>query len=299
MNSKKRMQEGSLSLLALILACCIIGCSLADEPEARLLTEVIEPCYPIRGSDVDPCGDRPSEKGASLAGGSGYGPAFSIEEILMGSGMVDAAAHLALRGTVIPSSSRCKLYPVEFFSIFDIDTNEDVDQILLCHVNLRVNEYLIGAGESQLNVIVATAPFPKSFTETSPEAVPEAVRRLTANAAEIFEGRELVMFIAPSSLVAVEGWMSTFKQALLRNPEGEIVIYEPYSDPPTLMRVSEFKTVLQEAHNSRLVKTAGRISEREGFPALVTHTTELTEYFTSLQAYDHPVVTPAPPPPVE
>ena len=124
-----------------------------DPGPVRLLTEPIPPCVPLEGLDHDPCGPGvpPGLGLAALSVPISWDPP-TIEEILEGL-VPEWVTHIVVRATVRPGTTRCDGYlydPFDYISTLSYSKT----RAYKCFVDVRVNEYIVGAGPTELTVSV-------------------------------------------------------------------------------------------------------------------------------------------------
>ena len=161
-------------------------------------------------------------------------------------------------------------------------------RLLTCFIDVRVNDYLIGKGPPILSIAAYTFPFMNVGEDTFDYAavhVPEA--------AKAYEGREGVLFLAPSSTTVVEALRMTEFWDVLRTGDA-VTVVAPYreaiersyrekfteEDLALLKRpLSEFETVIREGAVARVAETGGRIAVGDDLPMLITDANLLRPYY--------------------
>ncbi len=267
------------------------------------LQEDIPVCSAVAGSERDPC---------AVTGPPNL-PSFSDIEYLRVPNYWDLhfdvddppnvfAPHLVIRATFLPDTTRCDLYEREApaFSPFDYLGTE----VLECFIDARVNDYLFGTGPPTLTL--------EAYSLVVGGGSVFSYERYSADAARTYEGREGVMFLAPSLTTDVEAWWVTECWDVQRVGDN-VTVVAPYKDyfvswrkrftdeDRALMErpLDEFETVIREAAVARATATGGRIAVGDDLPMLITDANLLRPY------YEHPGVgvsyetdAPALPPPV-
>ena len=180
---------------------------LGPEP-VRLLTEPIPPCVPLEGLDHDPCGP-----GVPAGVASSGPPPFvwdppSVTQIM--SGFLPAwVTHIVVRATVRPGTTRCDGYLIDLFDYISEDSYGET-RAYKCFVDVRVNEYLLGGGPTELTVGVHRNIFFEMAGHTWEHdrdyVIREEFENPAVQVANAYEGREVVLFLAPTQTITVESW---------------------------------------------------------------------------------------------
>ena len=226
----------------------------ATGPAPEYLTENIPPCTPIEGSTVDPC--TPDFQVDAGGGGMGSGvgsdifdnPPRTIRSFLDGNGF-GHEAHAVIRATYIPGTIRCR-WGVPFRPLAARESGLFDNSLLIeCFSDVRVNEYIVGSGPSQLTLMIyffqyfrgeyagmaAEAGVTENVIMSAFAAIDEL--RLQGGAAHSgggVGGNEAVLFIGPSHNHGTEAWavISTWDVQRIEDDEGNetVVIVHPYRD---------------------------------------------------------------------
>ena len=183
------------------------------------LLGVVPPCVPVAGSVVDPCpvDVLPLVDSYSVGGSSpGYvSDPPSASEIVAGlyPDFPLITPHIVIRATFLPGTTRCELYRVIDYN-FEGSISYTTLHHYLCFVEVRVNEYYIGAGVSQLTVSVHGESFTTSddfvWEDIEEDLEQELIHKFLGDpgsrTATAYEGREVVIFLRPTMTMAVESW---------------------------------------------------------------------------------------------
>ena len=120
------------------------------------LEEVIPPCVPLEGGSHDPCARTRPQQVAVLSV-SGSPPAWpyddnlrTITQTIMGYDP-PSITHIVVRATVLDDTTRCGLHPLVLADYTRI-TAFPSEYRYNCYVDVRVNEYIVGTGPSELTV---------------------------------------------------------------------------------------------------------------------------------------------------
>ena len=303
-----------------------------DEPSAMArqpvsyLKEIIPPCVPVEGSGLDPCSLIPLSVASSGTSATTMFttmlqelPTFS--NILLGivgpTNTSSSVAHIVVRGTAKPNTTRCAEYPVKLFS-FELGNdlynytsrNEHLYKgayYHYCFMDLRINEYIVGEGPSDLTIsIYEDAIFQDQRPHIGDDYYQEYYDKNVA-----YEGKEMILFLRPPRTVSVESWqVATRFRALwfIQRDDGEVRavakdidwIVEGYNDhllSQMDMPLSELIPQIKEAAEERTAITGGRIGAHSSLPLLVTDANKLQDYYRAVGAvYEGDGATVLPPP---
>ncbi len=300
----------SLSVLMIATIACNNGQPPPAEPHTpEYLTQEIPPCTPVSGANVDPCDPDPPRIELCIECFKDLGdePA-SLREAFVG----DEPAwtpHLVLRGTYIPDTFRCTadepfLLPAYLQDEFGGPV--EYPATTKCYIDVRVNNFVIGTGPSALTILVF------QWNPGSEENAEELRQQLELDegAADVFSGREHLMFLSPPFDLSTLAWWSRHWD-VQRREDNTVVAVHPARDHwrrrkpdgyQTYLSVLEmslpaFSRAVTEAHQARMSEYEGRIGAGQSLPMLVTDANQLRDYYTEVGAYAPGVPTPAPPPP--
>ena len=111
-------------------------------------------------------------------------------------------------------------------------------------------------------------------------------------------GREVVMFIRPSSSLSVEAMKVNYIWDVERRDDATVVAIHPFSESLE-MELPALTQAVTTAHQARVAANGGRIGADESLPMLVTDANQLRQYFSDpkVGAYAPGVPTPTQPPP--
>ena len=278
------------------------------------LEEVVSPCVPIDGSDIDPClpVKLPPVEVPSNVTTTAFTKLDSFVYMLTGTDFPLWATHIVIRGTVIPNTNRCGLYPEAFFDYYAPPESSYDSSILdsftyFCFVEVRVNEYIVGEGPSELTVIMYRYFLYSRYPEKWP-----SIKELYTDASNTisrYEGKEMIMFLGPIDTRAVEAW------DLLAFKRGWWFVQQKNGEPPRAVAWSidrattdelrsqldlpldELVRQIKEAAEERLVLTGGRIGVAPGLPMLVADANKLQDFYQQTGAvYEGEGATVLPPP---
>ena len=306
-----------LLVLLVLQACNSEGGTSAtmSRRPVSYLTEVIPPCVPVEGSTLDPCllGTTPSVVLNSLDYIILPDTLPTFTEILTEVPR-SAVSHIIIRGTVLPDSARCGIYPLIVENYEPADFQEWVKRLLhyYCFVEVRVNEYIVGEGPARLTVIIAGqalgAPLENWGVDSSGES--EELDRSLGNPPskieETYAGKEMVLFLSISRSLLVESWAATEGYKWFVQRDGDEV--RAVSDQVYLARTPEHHRRLdmpladlvrevKQAHENRLVITEGRIGVESFLPMLITDANRLQDHYGAVGAvYEGEGATVLPPP---
>nr|MDE0502412.1 hypothetical protein [bacterium] len=284
----------AFGVIAILVAACNFRPSNEDdlresnEPTSQYLQEEIAPCTSIPGSSRDPCAVQPTP--ALLSGASVIYteiPAYWDLYFDSDSSPSVFTPHLVVRASFLPGTTRCSVYKREFPAFIDFALASD-NRLLTCFIDVRVNDYLIGKGPPTLSIAAYIYPFIYVGEDTFDYAAshgPEAART--------YEGREGVLFLAPSLTTVVEAlWMTEFWDVQRTGDAVKVLapykelIERSYRDKFTEENLAlldrpldEFETVISKGAVARAAETGGRIAVGDDLPMLITDANLLRPYY--------------------
>ena len=290
-------------------------------PAPSYLEEIIPPCIPVAGSGQDPCmsGLPPIVEASSSAGtllGWLYFDMPSFAEILLGEFDDEYyplwAPHIVVRGTVLPNTTRCELYPIRSFDLNDWGFFEDWDEYH-CFANVRINEYIVGEGPPELTISLHQNSMSlrdrrDDWPNIKDEIIMNDLNDPKTRTAEAYEGRELVMFLKPAGSISIETWTLgwQFSMWFIQRGGDEIRAVAPdITDAVTdeqrarlNLPLAELVEGLKQAAEERATITGGRIGVSLSLPMFITDANKLADYYqvTGTKYYSSGGTTALPPP---
>ena len=176
-----------------------------------LLSVVIPPCTPLGGVDDDPCS--PQLPPSALPGGMASTiPSFvknppSFDDIMSGMGIY--TPHIVVRVTVEPGTTRCEGYLTRHFPHLGGRIGDTRNY--WCFADVRVNEYIVGAGPTALTIgflrNTFLVPDGRDWERDKEFAIEYEFGNPAERTATTYEGRELVLFPGPTDTMTVEAWV--------------------------------------------------------------------------------------------
>ena len=197
-----------------------------------LLSVVISPCMPLGGVDDDPCSPQlppsihPDGLTASIPSFVKNPPSF--DDIMSGMGIY--TPHIVVRVTVEPGTTRCEAYLTRHFPhlgglIADVRN-------YWCFADVRVNEYIVGAGPTALTIgflrNTFLEPDGRDWERDKEYAIEYEFGNPAERTATTYEGRELVLFLKSTDTMTVEAWV------VGGHWDTWFVRRDPDADPPTV-----------------------------------------------------------------
>ena len=336
------------TILATLLALLLVACGsspTATEPTqsetAVLPTGLAQenaetaPCTPVGGSTVASCEPGPSvfgEVAASVEADGGVSMILIPEALELRYQLTAGKTlhgHIVVRGTYLPDTTRCVVhdglrYPPQR------QTSSSGLRTIKCYADVRVHEYIIGAGPPVLTVIADVLYYLNYYEFADLSILPpdkeneneqEYIERLRVfyeqrlgggeDNEDSIEGREAMLFLGPSLDISVEAWEVMRQWRLEQRDEGTVVAVHPIRDDwraaredfqqyrsQLEMELPAFRQAITTAHQARVTASDGRVRPEADYPMLVTDANQLSEYFREVGAYDDPDNPPAQPPPV-
>ncbi|MCY4474071.1 MAG: hypothetical protein OXC83_01390 [Chloroflexi bacterium] len=290
-----------LALVALVVfvgALSRFGWGAEVGPEYHLFP--YPPCIPFAGSTQNPC-DPETIEFASTHGtltGGGDGASITLENWITRNVVPAAATHIVFRGTYAPDTTRCTTYDDTYQAFHDFDSEIDY-RVLICHTDIRVNEYIVGDGERDLTVGVFMFPFEKNWfpDETTDEFI-NNVEHHRSTISSIVESKEFVVMLQPSFLLELQGWIATGNFRLIQRDSSDVYVKTPFDGDAEVL-LTDFQQRVAKAHDELVTTNEGRIGAADQLPRFIDDTNNLEEFFNAIGAYDHPTLIPLKPPIVE
>ena len=249
-------------MIVMLMSACSVVISdmdaghelLSDEGHPLYLEREIPPCIPIPGSRRDPCAVRRSPDLPSDAFTPLYLDIPTYWDLYYDPEDLPSifAPHLVIRATFLPDTTRCASFRDELPVFTDVSLT-NIEYLVTCVIDAQVNEYMIGTGPSVLSIAAHVYPF--LYVEDDSL---EWIDKHRQSAGEAFEGREGVLFLAPSSTTAVKVWWMTefwdvqesgdtvsvvapYKEDIEENyrdrfTEEELALLESWETPPVVAR---------------------------------------------------------------
>ncbi len=303
-----RLTDCSLLTLLIVLTLSIASCSssqwhpIVEEPTVSYLEDVIPPCTPISSDGPDPCplGTPPAARRfGHHASVILRDPLPTMTERLTHF-FPDLAAHLVIRGTAIPDTTRCELYPRVEPNIPPLTGKRRHDRAdYHCFVEIRVNEYYIGEGPPKLTVSIFRESIVlqsegRTYEYLTEEYILRYLRDPRSRTADAYEGREMILFLTIPLTIAVETWARSSIDFVQRRGDKIRLVSEsirwartPEQRKALNMEYTEFVRQLKEASANRIALTGGRIGEDPSLPMLVTDANKLRGFYRVIGAvYD-------------
>ena len=302
--------------IAILLICisalkiAIAGCYQLDEKAPNVqqrsyLQATVAPCTQIEGNTKDPCTRRMYWDPNPLF--HGYTRYYEtpvrfrdgISRLSMG-----ATPHIIARALGLPGTTRCA--PQASLDLYGDRADAGWSQFY-CFTDFDVRSYIVGQGPEKLTVNVA-------FGHDPNQAWNDEMAVYSASAvAEVWEGYEWVIYIAPHPFIAVETWNAVWAHDVQRLEDGTIAAvsqsahyhrsaiedgvldrkYLRYVENP----LDEFELMIKQDFPVLEGKVVGDDPNR---PPLIqdANTDVLHKFYVDQGVYDNLTVTPAPPPPV-
>ena len=237
-------------------------------------------------------------------------PAFYIDY----SSPPEYMSHMVIRGTFVPDTVRCMVKYTE--SIPSSDGSTFQRSRIVCFSDIRVNEYIVGAGPDDLTVMLQDLGFTPRLDElpgwvdwtermyVEGGSGPRFGQRVSDGG---IEGREVVMFAGPSPTAYIQAMRVYRFWNVEHHGEASVRIVHPnrdeYSGLPVADRpklewtLAEFTSAATTAHETRVAKYGGRIAAGVNQPMIVTDVANLSTYYEGGGLHDDPDVSVTMPPP--
>ena len=266
------------------------------------LEDVIPPCVPLEGSSHDPCA-RTTPRQVAMLSAPGSPPLWphrddlpTISKTVMGHDPLNIV-HVVVRATVLDGTTRCGLYPL-IAADYAGFTATSSEYRYNCYADLRVNEYLVGTGPSELTVemhrelLILSEEQVADWDNWKDGWLTDVVRDPEGRTADVFEGNEVVLFLGPSFTIAVESWRDGPQIAdvwfVQRPDEGDpravapdIVHAETDDQRDKLdMLLTDLVTKINAAATARDDEYDGRIGDDTDLPDLIDDANILRDFYT-------------------
>ena len=323
------------ALFAATVLLLVVACSGADVGQEVGLPELsyegylaseIDPCTPIEGSGIEPCGAAPEweDQGPPYFNLLESETPRTMESYLTGlyqttdTGPDSWAAHLVIRGTYLPDTVRCTVQharetPIRFSDGTSSIDNEQTSYIH-CFADVRVNEYFVGTGPSKVSVMVFRY---RENALPSQEDRVEEIRlmferqilngpqdygyyRLDYMVAGGLPGREFILFLGPATNFTFMTFRVYAYWDLEKRSDGTVIAAHPHRDtfagaenyatqwrPLVEMTLPDFERSVQAAHTARVALHGGRIGAAVDLPMLITDAHKLAAFHTQAGNLSH------------
>ena len=297
-------------------------------PMPGYLEETVPPCVPPPDSTVDPCGTRLTA-GDSTNDDIPIGDApKDFSEFLAGFG--SWTPHIVVRGTFLPNTVRCDSgytylrAPYLRPSGWPLDGNP----LLHCFQDVRVNEYIVGAGPSVLTLQMShdlyfpSTPSPAAldaFENLWERILNEGGHTITKESVDrdplldgvtldildwpTYTGIEAILFIGPSSNASTQAWQAMALWQLEQKDDDTVVAVHPEreyfpmegNESVLELTLQAFKQKAVAAQANRVAANGGRTQPGTEFPMLLTDANNVRSFFVEIGSYDDPANPPGQP----
>ena len=284
-------------------------------PAVSYLEEIVSPCVPIEGSGLDPCPQQ-------IPPGDIQGPHTSIrlpEELRTISEFFNKKGsknnpHVVVRGTVLPNTIRCGLYPFIWHN-YSADRQREDHLKYYCFAEVRINEYIVGTGPPQLTISLFQGTLIGDLADwevteiggTGGEELARYMNYPLTRLDPVYGGRELILFLHVSYTNAVETWLAPAggSRWFLQRDGDDI---RAVSDRIRWARTDEHHRQLdrpladlireiEQAAEDRAAINGGRIGSDPSLPLFVADANELVDFYKTVGAvYEGDGATLLPPP---
>ena len=312
--------------LVVLAACGGRSTPTPQSPYEGYLTAVTPPCEYEHAHDgpdttIDPCAPGPSPEVPGSAGGRqeivGDVPE-TIADVLEGNRAFERGPrfvpHVVVRATYMTGTERCT-WPHSWRTPSSlVEPSVEGALIIKCFADVRVHEYILGAGPEQ----ITTEVFLYGVLTTEPAVIEALIALLEGLLVEEesglggIMGREMVLFLAPPIEYSVGAWESTpwLAYDVQRQEDGTVIAVHPDRDLWKSRRPEDYakyrdqlemtlpalKQAVTAAHEARVAKFGGRIGVDDSLPMLVSDVHNLGNFMASVVEYEDGE--PAAPPPV-
>ena len=200
----------------------------------------------------------------------------------------EEAIHLIVRATYLPNSVRCTLK--DGFRRPPFHNGRDGGLRFLCYTDIRVNEYIVGEGPSNLTVVI------DSYRGVVGERDQQWAESVIDDE---FGGREKIMLIGVETDHSVEAFRIRHAWNMVRRDGGAVMVHHPWRSywlgedaakyrSEVEWTVDAFKKEALAAHKARIEKYNGRIADGTEYPRIITNASNLHAYYVETGAVNHP-----------
>ena len=296
-----------ISALKIAVAGCYqLGEKAPNVQQRNYLQATVAPCTQIEGNTKDPCTRRmywdpnPVFYGAHTR--------YYETPVRFRDGIsrlsIGSTPHIIARALGLPGTTRCA--PQATLYLYGDEADAGWSQFY-CFTDFDVRSYIVGQGPEKLTVNVAFGHDPNQAWND------EMALHSASAVAEVWEGYEWVVYIAPHPFIAVETWNAVWADDVQRLEDGTIAAvsqsahyhrsaiedgvldrkYLRYVENP----LDEFELMIKQDFPVLEGKVVGDDPNR---PSLIqdANTDVLHKFYVDQGVYDNLTVTPAPPPPV-
>ena len=272
-------------------------------PAVSYLEDIIPPCVPIEGSGLDPC-PRQSTPGID-------GPHTTIRlpdklrtisEDFNSYGST-LNPHIVVRGTVLPNTIRCGMYPFILPNYESPEQQRSYEDHLdySCFAEVRINEYIVGTGPPQLTIAIFQGTLIGELADwgvteiggTGDELLERYMRHPHTRLDPAYGGLELIMFLHVSYTIAVESWLAPSGYVWFLQRDGDDI--RAVSGRIRWARTAEHHCQLdrpladlireiEQAAEDRAAIDGGRIGSDTSLPLYVSDANKLVDFYKAVGA---------------
>ena len=304
-----------IPILGVITVAALLALAACSNSGPSFSAKYVAPCTPVEGTAVDPCD--PNASLIEAAGGASL-PELGAEPLRLQDMLDDEpdsiwVTHLAVRGTYLPDTVRCRAGDQIVRPSYVGDSFRDTgdERSIKCYIDVRANEYIIGSGPGTLTIMFfrwlyydAGGPYESVIQEGNTRADDETY--FASDAADVLPGREHILLLGPPADLASETWRLLGIWDVQRKEDDTIIAVHPHRDLWRQLRPTDYQTHrsslelslqtlrqnITTAHQTRMEENGGRIGTAANLPLVVDRVNKLGQYYSSVGA-----TAPAQPPP--
>ena len=286
-------------------------------PAVSYLKETIPPCVPIEGSGLEPCPRQIPPGGVQGSHTSIRLPdkLRTISEFFNAKGST-LNPHIVVRGTVLPNTIRCGMYPFILPNYESPDLQRTYEDYLeyYCFADVRINEYIVGTGPPQLTISIFQGTALGDLADwgvteiggTGGEELARYMNYPLVQLDPVYGGREMILFLKISFTTAVETWLVLSGSVWFLQRDGDDI--RAVSDQIPWARTNEHHRQLdrpladlireiERAAEDRATINGGRIGPDPSMPLFVADANKLVDFYETIGAvYEGDGATLLPPP---
>ena len=285
--------------------------SIQETDDARLqpirsyLQATVAPCTKIEGSPTDPCTRRDIWKTNPFIFAS---VDYPLTPVPHKDGFktlhTTNTPHLIVRALALPGTTRCTPQGINFLYGEGFTTHTHLGRFH-CFTDFNVRSYMVGRGPGRLTVETTRSPNHDSIDWSNDDDK----KSIETQVARLWEGLELVLYLAPAVSGTTEAWNAIWVDDVQRLADGTIAVVSHAAhyyrgrglSPSEMLRIEapleHFERDIEQAFLVLDGKVGGTDPNRLSL-VQDANTDVLHQFYVDLGEFNDPVLTPAPPPPI-
>ena len=276
------------------------------QPVRSYLQATVAPCVKIKGSSTDPCARRETWKTNPFIIRTVDYPLTPVPH-KDGFKKLNTlnTPHLVVRALALPGTTRCTPQGINFLYGEGFTSHTHLGQFH-CFTDFNIRSYMVGRGPGRLTVETTRSPNDDDWIDWSND---DDRKSIETQVARLWEGFELVLYLAPAVFGATEAWNALWVDDVQRLADGTIAVVSHAAhyyrgrglSPSEMLRMEapleHFEHEIEQAFLVLDGKVGGDDPNRLSL-VQDANTDVLHQFYVDLGEFNDPVLTPAPPPPV-